>query len=1064
MMFERLLLRKYSLSIAFLLYLLIGFLCWKQIPLELSPDAQLPVLTVSVSWARTSPEVMEQEITRRIEQSVYALRNIEKVASTTTEGRAQVSITFQKNTNIDFRLVELRDVISEVMDQLPFPMPPPVYSRSVPEELEDLQRFMVFSLSFEQRTEDLLQTARQSIQLPLLGLEGLSDIELEGMPENALVIRFQTEMLERLGLRVSTVMQSLSDFMQSKPIGNWTDGAYQFNMVQSEGDSLLKRLPTFAIQIPGSSKTILLGQLASFSIEPASVQQIRRINGKRTVTIQLKKEAGADALKLAAEVEARMLHIRKNLSDQFVLLKEYDATEQIRKQLDELSIQAWYSLALVFFVLVVFMRSLRAPAVIIGTILLSLTGTIIGLYMLDYTLNIITQAALTISFGLLVDNAVVIYDHLRDVHQPDKKLAVSNIRQALPGVLIPVLGSTLTTIVIFVPLIFALPELRVFLEPIAITISLALVFSMLCGFVWIPFSMLYLVPQEKENQVDKNSGSGSIFQRPFLYLLIWIRKLRWVLWLVFVALVGIPLHLIPEYKAAEVAEGQEEMSADSTFQFLSDIHKTYDENRETIEPWVGGLWRRFQKDIRFSEPWRWGGGEKISVYIETPPGSPLEELDKMVTHFETVANPYLKDLDYYESEISEFYGARLIFHIKPEALQHPGPYILKGELMYLGARTGNASISVSGLGDGFSNYGGGSGGQITLELIGYSYDELNELSAVLKAHLLKNSRVSDVKTNRGSWFDADNLFQFVLIPNETSLMLNGLNRPQLFDRLQTELNPDYRWGYVELGNQKIQLLAKAERQSKRLEEFSKRTFYTDSSALAISTIAHLTKEPVQSVIRRENQQYTRFVSFEFRGSQRFARQFAEEVVATFPLPVGTKLQFPKLLFFMEQETKGNAGYLVLLCLFCVALTIAATLESVRNTLWVLLAIPLGAIGVMAGALYLDMYFGRGAIAGTLLLMGIIVNNSILLVFCYQAEAVKGTFGIRAWFRVFKDRINAILVTTITTIAGLAPILWMSTDVFWTQLATIVAWGLGIGSILLFILFPTFKGGVISGSN
>jgi multidrug efflux pump subunit AcrB len=333
---------------------------------------------------------------------------------------------------------------------------------------------------------------------------------------------------------------------------------------------------------------------------------------------------------------------------------------------------------------------------------------------------------------------------------------------------------------------------------------------------------------------------------------------------------------------------------------------------------------------------------------------------------------------------------------------------------------------------------------------------LNDLSADLKTYLLKNPRVLDVKTNRGSWFDADNLFQFVLIPDETSLMLNGLNRPRLFDRLQTELNPEYRWGYVEAGNRKIQLIARAERPSKRLEDFTKRTFYTDSTALAISTVTHLTKEPVQTVIRRENQQYTRFVSFEYRGAHGFARQFAEEVIETFPLPPGAKLQFPKLLFFMQEETKNNAAFLVLLCLSCVSLTIAATLESVRNTFWVLLAIPLGAVGVMAGALYLDIYFGRGAIAGTLLLMGIIVNNSILLVYRYQQSLDKGVSGVRAWYSTLRERARAILITSITTLAGLAPILWLSTEEFWLQLSTIVFCGLSAGTALLFVFLPALK--------
>jgi multidrug efflux pump subunit AcrB len=1050
--FARLLARKYSLFIGFTLYVAIGLFCWRQIPLELSPDAKLPVLTVSVSWSRTSPEVMEQEVTRRIEQRVYALRNVEKVSSVTSEGRSQVIITFQKQTNIDFRQVELRDIVADALSALPFPLAPPVYTRNVPDELESLQRFMVLSLSSADTPEDLLRTARQFIQLPLLGIDGLSGITIDGIPENALLLTFDTELLDRLGLRAGTVMAQLNEVMVPKPAGVFQQGSGQFMLIQTPGDSLIQRLLHSAIPVPGSGRYVQLREVATASIAPASVKQIRRINGKRTLTIQLQKEPGADALALADLVDERLTGIRKRLPPAFIMLKEYDATKQIRAQLEELSLQAWYALGMVFLVLLVFMRSLRAPFVIISTILLSLAGTVTGLYIFNYTLNIITQAALTISFGLLVDNAVVIYDHLHNKQFDKSATGTALLVRTLPEVFLPVFGATLTSVVIFLPLMFALPELRIFLEPIAVTISLALGMSLLCGFVWIPYSMIYLI-RPANNHAPESFPKQTPKKRHVLRLLGGLRRWRWIVRLVFAGVIGLPLHLIPEPPV--VADSTEKFQEDSSL--VLKTHAWYERHRGTIEPWTGGLWRKFQKEIRFSDPWKWGGDEKMVVYIETPAGSPLEELDKVVAHFEAIAHPFSEHLEYFESEISEFYGARLVFHVKPEAIYSAPPYILKGELMYLAARTGNANISVSGLGDGFSNYGSGGGGTVTLELKGYSYDELNELSSQLKRFLLKNPRVSDVKTNIASWFDADNLYQLVLVPNEQHLVLNRLSRPLLFDRLQTELNPEYRWGYVEADGQKLSLLARAERPSKRLEDFRKKTLIVDSLSLPVTSLASLSKEPVLSTIRRDNQQYTRYIQFEYRGSQRFARQFAEEVVASFAVPVGVKLQIPQMRFLFSETTKSNTGFILILCFVCVSLAVAGTLNAVRNSIWVLTAIPLGAIGVMAGALYLDMFFGRGAVAGVLLLMGIIVNNSILLVYRYQHYLHMGIAGIRAWYYTLRDRTLAMAITTVTTIAGLAPVLWMSTDEFWVQLSITVAWGLGFGTMLLLILLPTMKG-------
>src|SRR5699024_9555773 len=130
--------------------------------------------------------------------------------------------------------------------------------------------------------------------------------------------------------------------------------------------------------------------------------------------------------------------------------------------------------------------------------------------------------------------------------------------------------------------------------------------------------------------------------------------------------------------------------------------QVYFDNRSDIDPWVGGLTYRFFNDTYFGSPWGWSRQKSIYVNIETPQGTPIEKINEMAQNFEAIVQPYEEAFSYYETTVSEYYGARMRFYIKEEYLTEPEPYIFYAEAMFLAARTGNSAISVGGLGQGLS--------------------------------------------------------------------------------------------------------------------------------------------------------------------------------------------------------------------------------------------------------------------------------------------------------------------------------------------------------------------------
>jgi len=170
--------RRYFISLSYMLVALVGFAAWMNIPLEMAPDLRLPSVTVHFNWGSTSPEVMEKEITRQVEQAATRLRNIEKIRSVSQEGRSQVTITFEKEAPVEYRILELQEYLFGLQENLPPDVNPPRINRSIPQELQEQETFMAYSISADRPTRELLRFAQQNIRLNLLGIEGLADIEI----------------------------------------------------------------------------------------------------------------------------------------------------------------------------------------------------------------------------------------------------------------------------------------------------------------------------------------------------------------------------------------------------------------------------------------------------------------------------------------------------------------------------------------------------------------------------------------------------------------------------------------------------------------------------------------------------------------------------------------------------------------------------------------------------------------------------------------------------------------------------------------------------------------------
>lgn len=1038
---EQIFRRRYLISLSYMLIAVVGIVSWMNIPMEMAPDLNLPVVTVNYSWGSTSPEVMEQEITRRVEQAAMRLRNVERIRSISREGSSSVTVTFEKEAPVEYRVLELQEYLHSLRESLPPDVRPPSVNRSIPEELQAHETFMIYSISGDRPEWELYQYAMDQIRLPLLGYEGLSDIEILGAEDPALTIRFYTEMTERYGVDSADILRSIVERLNWRSAGFTEEYGSRYSTLIPPRFHSVDDIRNLEIQLPGTHRQVLLSEISQINIEDYPVKSLKRLNGQPALTIEFVRQTGSDAMQLAETVREEMERIRSMLPSDMSIQLERDSTEELRRQFADLEYQSMFSLLVVFVILLLFIRRVRAPFVILGSILFSLLMSLSILFFLDYTLNVLTLAGLTVALGMIIDNGVVVFEQINPGLPKEREDRMAHMRKELPYALVPVMGSTLTTVGIFLPLFFAMEELQLFLVPLAVALTLTLACSLLVALSWVPYSLIWLVPPVsgvKERALKKKVNR--LLNRTLLETFYWRHRFRYLLYVALVVAIGIPIFAIddPDWEETRWPE----------------FTRVYFDNRGDIDPLVGGITYKFFNDVYFGTPWGGRPQEIISVNIRTPQGTPMEEIDKMARNFETIAAPYAAAFEYYETTVSEYSGAQLRFYLLDEFLYRPEPYRFLGEAMFLASRTGNSGISVSGLGDSHSTgFGGSFGGGQRISLRGYAYDELLTLAEDIAHRLQRNPRVQGVDIHGQS-----DLFHYVLDLDEDRLMMKGLDRRDVLEAISLDVNPTNEWGTIELGGERMRLIGRNQIQSRYDEELMQRARLSRGQYFTLDDIAGLSRDQTLPQITRENQAYQRTVVVDFLGPYRLAQNYIESVLEEVPVPVGASIQYGGggIFGWGQQDQLMNTLLLLFLTVLSVWMIVSALLENWVDPMVVILAVPLSLLGVMIGALVHDISFDRGAIAGTLLAVGVVVNNSILLIHEKQRCRALGIHRLRSWVRVYRNKMRAVMITSLTTMGGLVPMVVIGSDPFWRDLAVVVIWGLGTSLTLLLLMMGVWE--------
>ncbi|WP_226829237.1 efflux RND transporter permease subunit [Brevibacterium sp. Marseille-P9724] len=469
-----------------------GFIATAQLKRELFPSFELPQAVISAQYPGASPEAVESEVTDVIEEAVSASESVESVSSTSASGKSDVTAEVSYGTSSDDIVRELEGAIAKVKDQLPDGVDPVVFSGSA-----DEFPVVVISASSDGSKEKLADDLNSVVVPELKKLPGVRAAAVSGADVKQVNITVDKKKVEDKGVTVDEIVGVLQSNGVAASAGE-IEGDNGEAPVEV-GVRITKLDQIRDLRVTGKDGPVKLSEVAEIEQVPAPVESISRTNGKESLTLAVTKTPDANTVDVANAVHDALPKTQEKLRGNPEFTTVFDQAPFIQQSIDDLVHEGVLGLVFAVLVILVFLLSVRATIITAISIPLSLLITMLGLWLTGYSLNMLTLSALTISIGRVVDDSIVVIEAIRRRHSMGGT-KFSNILAAVSEVAGAITASTLTTVAVFLPLVFVTGQTGELFRPFALTTSIALLASLLVALTIVPVLAFWFL-RSRESKV-----------------------------------------------------------------------------------------------------------------------------------------------------------------------------------------------------------------------------------------------------------------------------------------------------------------------------------------------------------------------------------------------------------------------------------------------------------------------------------------------------------------------------------------------------------------------------------
>lgn len=978
-----------------------GGIAFTRLALATRTTVEFPKLQIRASWFGASAELVEMHITAPIEAAVQGLRGVRKTSSSSSEGSAVVTAELDPKADVQLTRLAILERMEVLRTDSAFPdrnIQPRVLNY-VPDALKD-KPLMVFSVTGPYTPGSLQKIVNEQVVPRIASVPGVGSAQAQNSITLGIAAIYDPQLLRQLQIRPEALNQALQGARMVRSLGDETMGASVRHVILRDDPDALEELSALPIR-SASGRVFRLGELARLTPDEDAHGTFSRIDGMPSMTMDVQREPAADAIKTADAVLANLELIKPALPPGIRFTVASNESVDLGKKLRDLEIRGIIAFMAVTLVLLITFRNIRATALVMGSAAVAIAGTALGLYIFKIPANMLTLAGLGMGVGILVQDAIIVVDRLGTVADtPDARAAAA--KRILPAIV----GATMTTIVVLIPFLYLQGNARAAFFPFAAAFALAL--------VWSVFSAAVMVPA-----IGRGHGlKPRQWKWPFRVYSWVLRKLviwRWVTVVLSAAVIA----------------------------------------------YLG--WYFYKKVPRYS----WGGyGDQrsyIVVSVRFPRGSNPDNLDKLMREFEVMS----VGKEGVERVTTNGYstGAQMRVDFTEAAEMTAAPLVLYDEMTSRGVMVGGASINVFGYGQSFSSGGGGgSSATFRVKILGYSYDEVGIYANDLKDRLQTIPRVHDVRITSGSYgWGGERTYMVTLTPDRAALAKYGITAAAFRDAISREINGGTGGGAINIGGEEVQVSLKSEgARDRTMEELREAFIPTATGApVRIGDVSEVGEQESLSNIDREDQQYVRMLTYDFRGPTKLANRTHKAFMSSIAVPAGFTVGDASFSWGGEDDSDKGLWMVFALGITLVVLAVAMVFDSVWAAWMVLISLPLALAGVMAAFIVAKAAFNREAAVGVILVVGLAVHQGILLIDAAlehrranQRRFGSGVLRVRDAFRSAMDRAGMITIVTLSTLASLLPLAinTKTTDIF-GGIALATAGGTVAGTLGAMLVMP-----------
>ena len=956
--------------------------------LEQMPDMDQPMMIIMANYSGASPEDMDELVTQLIEDQVSTLEGVKSMSSTTSEGRSMIMLEYDYDTDMDEAYSDLTKSLNSIRD-LPDDVEPTVMEMN-----NNAQASMMLTIANPSQ-ENLYDYVDQKIVPELEKLSTVAEVSTMGGSSEYIKIELMSDMMDQYNVSISDIKSAMSAANLSYPSGSAESGNLDLSVSTLTQHDTLDELLEMPITVSGN-KIVYLEDIAVVSYAEEQKGGVSRYNGEETISISLTKQQSSTAMDLSKQVQ-QVIKSLQNDDDDLTITVARDEADSILDSLKDVAETMVMAVVISMIIIFLFFGDFKASLIVGSSIPTSILMSLIVMTRAGFTLNIITMSGLVLGVGMMVDNSIVVLEScFRAMDKQQDKGALGYAKAALEGtniVVASIVGSTVTTCVVFIPLVFLNGMSGQMFGSMGYTIVFCMCASLLSAIAIVPLCYMMYKPKER---------SSAPATRPLNFLQDAYRKIMPVLLkhkaIVMLASVGIIVATV------FLASGMqtELMTADDT--------------------------------------------GTVSVSIETRPGLITEQADAILAEAESIVAAH-EDLESYMLRYNNDEGT-ITAYLKDDRKMSTDEVVSQWENEM--ADLENCTITVEAS-TSMSMMGRSRGYEAILK--GTQYDELQEVSNEIVNELIARD---DVKNVHSSIENTAPVVAVKVDPvaasaeGLTAAQIGTMVKQMLDGEEVTTLKVDGQEISVKAEYPEDQYKTVPQLERIILKKPS-------GGYVALSDVAEIYYKDSPSSIEKEDKSYQITISADYVDSSSSAAvktQIDNEVIS--PNLTGTITRGTNSRDRMMQEEFSGLYNAIAVAVFLIFVVMAAQFESPKFSFMVMTTIPFSLVGSFGLLKLTGVSMSMTSILGFLILVGTVVNNGILYVDTVNQYRMEMPLQ-KALIEAGATRMRPIMMTSLTTILSMLPMaMAFGSSGSTTQgLAVVNIGGLTVGVAVALFILPVY---------